>query len=234
MEVISEGYYIGSDDPSKTVRATDAYQSGIEMLDDRIANNPALSTLAGDYQDDDYEGLEQARALAQAKYEDEFPDAERSALDIGYDKIKKTTDEYGIEGFDKKADEFIDSFDKFFDQSSVLEDYEVYGRTYGIIPEDLIVKLGLEDIHRGLLPVVIVATFESVASDGSSLGSEDVYISLYPGDGQPKSTFEFAGATVQNFYHSYEAYFDIEEYSGDINKMIEDIGKAIYRDIGIF
>jgi len=170
---------------------------------------------------------EQGKYKQVAKYEDEFPDAERSALDIGYDKIKKTTDEYGIEGFDKKADEFID-------QSSVLEDYEVYGRTYGIIPEDLIVKLGLEDIHRGLLPVVIVATFESVASDGSSLGSEDVYISLYPGDGQPKSTFEFAGATVQNFYHSYEAYFDIEEYSGDINKMIEDIGKAIYRDIGIF
>ena len=234
MEVISEGYYIGSDDPSKTVRAMDAYQSGIEMLDDRIAKNPALSTLAGDYQDDDYEGLEQARALAQAKYEDELPDAERSALDIGYDKIKKTTDEYGIEGFDKKADEFINSFDKFFDQHSGLEDYEVYGRAYGIIPEHLIVKLGLEDIHRGLHPVIIVATFESVAADGSSRGPESVFISLYSGDGQPRSTFEFDGANVQNFYHSYEAYFDIEEYSGSIDKMVEDIGKAIYMDIGIF
>ena len=80
LEVISEGYYIGSDDPSKTVRAMDAYQSGVEMLDDRIANSPQLSSII--LGDDDDAGIEQSRLLAQAQYEDEFPDAERAALDV--------------------------------------------------------------------------------------------------------------------------------------------------------
>lgn len=230
LEVISEGYYIGSDDPSKTARALDAYQSGIRKIDDRIANQPALRALA--YSDDD--GLNQARDLGQSIFGDELSTAEDAALDIGYDKIAKTTEEYGFEGFDAIADEFIDTLSEFFDSNHAPDYMKIYRRT-NTIPEDLIVKLGLEDTSVRQLPVIIIATFESFASDGRSMGPEDVYISVYPGGEYSGSSFELDGVNVQNFYHSYESYFQAKDYSGDvITQMVKDIGEAIYMDIGIF
>lgn len=234
MEVISEGYYIGSDDPSKTTRALDSYQSGIKKVDDRIANHPVLRGLAND-DVDDVAGLNQARDLAHTKYEDDLTDAENTALDIGYDKIAKTTEEYDYEGFDTIADEFIDALSEFFDGNHDPEyGMEIYRRT-NTIPEDLIVKLGLEDTSPRHLPVIIIATFESVSSSGRSMGPEDVYISVYPGGEYSGSSFELDGVNVQNFYHSYESYFQAKDYSGDvITQMVKDIGRAIYMDIGIF
>lgn len=235
MEVISEGYYIGSDDPSKTTRALDAYQSGIKKVDDRIANHPVLRGLANVDVDDDA-GLNQARDLAHTKYEDDLTDAENTALDIGYDKIAKTTEEYGYEGFDTIADEFIDELSEFFEGNLDLYNMEIYRRT-NTIPEYLIVKLGLEDTPPKHLPVIIIATFESFSSDGRPMGPEDVYITVYPGDGRrgSKTAAELDGVNVQNFYHSYETYFEAKNYAGDvITPMVEDIGRAIYMDIGIF
>ena len=236
MEVISEGYYIGSDDPSKTTRALDAYQSGIKKVDDRIANHPTLRSIAAFDDDDDDEGLNQARDLAHTKYEDDLTDAENTALDIGYDKIAKTTEEYGYEGFDTIADEFIDALSEFFESNLDPDNMEIYRRT-NTIPDYLIVKLGLEDTPPRHLPVIIIATFESFASDGRPMGPEDVYITVYPGDGRrgSKTAAELDGVNVQNFYHSYETYFEAKNYAGDvITPMVEDIGRAIYMDIGIF
>lgn len=131
------------------------------------------------------------------------------------------------------AEEFIDALSKFFDDNHNPDNMEIYRGT-NTIPEYLIIKLGLEDTLPRHLPVVIVATFESVASDGRSMGPEDVYISVYPVDGE-NLLFDLDGVNVQNFYHSYESYFEAKDYSGDvITQMVEDIGRAIYMDIGIF
>jgi hypothetical protein len=228
IEVISEGYYIGSEDPSKTTRAIDAHQSGIDMLDKRIASHPKLSTIANASTDDD--GLEQARWIAHAKYEDELPDAERAALDIGADKVEKLTIDYRNNYFDDSVDEFIKKLSVFFTKHHDPESMDIY-KQEDDVSLDILQKLNLEEMHGTERPVIIITTFDSAASDGSSLGPENFYILLYPGDS--KSIHKLDLVTIQNFYHGYETYYKIEEYGGNIDAMVEDLGVGIYRDSGI-
>jgi hypothetical protein len=228
LEVISEGYYIGSDDPSKTVRADDAYASGTDMLDKRIASHPALKRVASDGD----EGINQARDLAQSIYGDEFPDAENTALDIGPDKIKRMVDTYGPKSFDKVAAEFTETLEEMLDDHNTAESIVIYGQK-DPVSDDMIAKLGLEEVPGVLRPIIIIVTFDSKHYiDGSSLGPEDFYILLHPDEISGKSIV-FAGVSVQNFYYAYEVYYELKEFTS-MSRLVEDVLTDIYQESGLY